>query len=145
VVKRQGNKAWVVTNRHVATAEKNIPQSALKIEVEFYSEPYSGEVRKRKPAKIAKITAASDKLDLALLEVTDIPKDIQPLARSSASIALNAPIRIIGYPYTTDDSTVTPGEVINKTDRELKMSAISAPGNSGSPVLDQQNRVVGVV
>lgn len=145
VVKRQENKAWVVTNRHVATAEKNTPQSDLKIEVEFYSQPHSGEVRKRKPAKIAKITAASDKLDLALLEVTDIPKDIQPLARSSASIALNAPIRIIGYPYTTDDSTVATGEVINKTDRELKMSAISAPGNSGSPVLDQQNRVVGVV
>ncbi|MEG5035625.1 tetratricopeptide repeat protein [Microcoleus sp. AT3-D2] len=145
VVKRQGNKAWVVTNRHVATAEKNTPQSDLKIEVEFYSEPHSGEVRKRKPAKIAKITAASDKLDLALLEVTDIPKDIQPLARSSTPVALNAPIRIIGYPYTTDYSTVATGEVINQTDEELRMSAISAPGNSGSPVLDQQNRVVGVV
>ncbi|HSF75666.1 MAG TPA: tetratricopeptide repeat protein [Microcoleus sp.] len=145
VVKRQGNKGWVVTNRHVATAGKNTPQGDKKIEVEFYSKPLSGEFRKRKPAKSVKITAASDNLDLALLEVTDIPKDIQPLPRSSASVALNAPIRIIGYPYTTEDSTVATGEVITKTDRELEMSAIIARGNSGSPVLDQQNRVVGVV
>ncbi|MEG4214454.1 tetratricopeptide repeat protein [Microcoleus sp. Pol14C6] len=145
VVKRQGNKGWVVTNRHVSTAGKNTPQGAQKIEVEFYSKPLSGEFRKRKPAKSVKITAASDNLDLALLEVTDIPKDIQPLPSSSTSVALNAPIRIIGYPYTTEDSTVATGEVITKTDRELEMSAIIARGNSGSPVLDQQNRVVGVV
>ncbi|MEG4500314.1 tetratricopeptide repeat protein [Microcoleus sp. F10-C6] len=145
VVKRQGNKAWVVTNRHVATADKNTPQSEQKIEVEFYSEPHSSELRKRKSAKIVKITAASDKLDLALLEVTDIPKDIQPLARSSTPVTLNAPIRIIGYPYTADDWTVATGKVINQTDKELRMSAISAPGNSGSPVLDHQNRVVGLV
>ena len=122
-----------------------IRQSNQKIEVEFYSEPHSGELRKRLPAKIVKITAASDKLDLALLEVTNIPRDIKPLARSSTPVTLNAPIRIIGYPCTADDWTVATGEVINQTDQELRMSAISSPGNSGSPVLDQQNRVVGVV
>ena len=147
VVKRQGNKAWIVTTRSVAMASKNTPQSDRKIiEVEFYSKPTSGEFRKRKPAKIAKITAASDKLDLALLEVTDIPKDIQPLARSSASVALNSPIRIIRYfDDTKDDWTIATGQVINKTDQELRISAISAIVNPGTPVLDQQNRVVGVV
>lgn len=147
VVKRQGNKAWIVTTRSVAMASKNTPQSDRKIiEVEFYSKPLSGELRKRKPAKIAKITAASDKLDLALLEVTDIPKDIQPLARSSASVALNSPIRIIRYfDDTKDDWTIATGQVINKTDQELRISAISAIVNPGTPVLDQQNRVVGVV
>jgi V8-like Glu-specific endopeptidase len=163
VVKRQGNKAWVVTNRHVATTRKNQPQlhpneinirieaesnrppSDQKIEVEFYSEPHSGEFRKRLPAKIAKITADSNKLDLALLEVTDIPRDIKPLARASVSVALKSPIRIIGHPYTTGDWTVTSGEVINKTDQKLGLSAIAASGNSGSPVLDQKNHVVGVV
>ena len=147
VVKRQGNKAWIITKRFVVeTADKTKIQSATKIEVEFYSKPLSGELRKRKPAKIAKITAASDKLDLALLEVTDIPKDIQPLARSSASVALNSPIRIIRYfDDTKDDWTVATGKVINKTDRELRISAISAIVNPGTPVLDQQNRVVGVV
>ncbi|OCR01358.1 hypothetical protein BCD67_23170 [Oscillatoriales cyanobacterium USR001] len=163
VVKRQGNKAWIVTNRQVATTRRNLPQidpnelsiefssdsnkpqSDQKFEVEFYSEPYSGEFRKRLPAKIVKITDSSNKLDLALLEVNDIPRDIQPLARSSTSAALKTPIRIIGHPYTTDDWTVVTGEVINKTDQQLGLSAIAVLGNSGSPVLDLQNHVVGIV
>lgn len=161
VVKRQGNKAWIVTNRHVATTIKNQPQSDpneisfqfpsdrpqsdQKFEVEFYSEPHSGEFRKRLPAKISQITEPSNKLDLALLEVTDIPRDIKPLARSSASVALKAPIRIIGYPNNADNWTVATGEVIKKTDQQLELSAIVAAGNSGSPVLDRQNRVVGIV
>ena len=119
--------------------------SDRSIEVEFYSEPQSGEFRKRLPAKIAKITDPSNELDLDLLEVTDIPRDIKPLARASVHVALKALIRIIGHPYTTGDWTVATGEVINKTDQYLGLSAIAALGNSGSPVLDQQNHVVGVV
>jgi superkiller protein 3 len=145
VVKRQGNKAWIVTKRFVNTTNKTKLQSDPEIEVEFYSKPKSGEFRKRKPAKIAKITAASDKLDLALLEVTNIPKDIKPLARSSASVPLNSPTHIIGYSDdTTDDWTVATGKVINKSDRELQISAISVIVNAGSPVLDRQNRVVAI-
>ncbi|WP_172192906.1 S1 family peptidase, partial [Microcoleus asticus] len=89
--------------------------------------------------------AASDKLDLALLEVTNIPKDIKPLARSSASVPLNSPTHIIGYSDdTNDDWTVATGKVINKSDRELQISAISVIVNAGSPVLDRQNRVVAI-
>ncbi|NJK66611.1 MAG: tetratricopeptide repeat protein [Microcoleus sp. SU_5_3] len=145
VVKRQGNKAWIVTKRIVKTIDKTKLQSDPEIEVEFYSKPKSGEFRKRKPAKIAKITATSDKLDLALLEVTDIPKDIKPLARSSASVPLNSPTHIIGYSDdTNDDWTVATGKIINKSDRELQISAISVIVNAGSPVLDRQNRVVAI-
>ncbi len=145
VVKRQGNKAWIVTKRFVNTTDKTKLPSDPEIEVEFYSKPKSGEFRLRKPAKIAKITAASDKLDLALLEVTNIPKDIKPLARSSASVPLNSPTHIIGYSDdTADDWTVATGKVINKSDQELQISAISVIVNAGSPVLDRQNRVVAI-
>ncbi|MEG4088451.1 tetratricopeptide repeat protein [Microcoleus sp. Pol12B4] len=145
VVKRQGNKAWIVTKRLVKTTDKTKLQSAPEIEVEFYSKPKSGEFRKRKPAKIAKITAASDQLDLALLEVTNIPKDIKPLARASASVPLHSPTHIIGYSDdTNDDWTVATGKVINKNDLELQISAISVIVNAGSPVLDRQNRVVAI-
>jgi protein O-GlcNAc transferase len=145
VVKRQGNKAWIVTNRFVKTTDKTQLQSVPEIEVEFYSKPTFGEFRKRKPAKIAKITAASDKLDLALLEVTDIPKDIKPLASSSASVPLKSPTHIIGYSNDTkDDWTVATGKVINKSDRELQISAISVIVNAGSPIFDRQNRVIAI-
>ncbi|MEG4627494.1 tetratricopeptide repeat protein [Microcoleus sp. w1-18aA5] len=145
VVKRQGNKAWIVTKRLVKTTDKTKLQSDPEIEVEFYSKPKSGEFRKRKPAKIAKITAASDQLDLALLEVTNIPKNIKPLARASASVPLHSPTHIIGYSDdTNDDWTVATGKVINKSDRELQISAISVIVNAGSPVLDRQNRVVAI-
>ncbi|MBD1811017.1 tetratricopeptide repeat protein [Microcoleus vaginatus DQ-U2] len=145
VVKRKGNKAWIVTQRFVKTTDKTKLQSTPEIEVEFYSKPTSGEFRKRKPAKIAKNTAASDKLDLALLEVTNIPKDIKPLARSSASVPLNSLTHIIGYSDdTNDDWKVATGKVLNKSDRELQISAISVIVNAGSPVLDRQNRVVAI-
>ncbi|PSB37770.1 hypothetical protein C7B69_03480 [filamentous cyanobacterium Phorm 46] len=145
VVKRQGNKAWIVTERIVKTTDKTRLQSDPEIEVEFYSKPKSGEFRKRKPAKIAKITAASDNLNLALLEVTNIPKDIKPLARASASVPLNSPTHIIGYSDdTNDDWTVATGKVINKSDRELQISPISVIVKAGSPVLDRQNRVVAI-
>ncbi|MEG3938075.1 tetratricopeptide repeat protein [Microcoleus sp. S36b_A3] len=145
VVKRQGNKAWIVTERIVKTTDTTRLQSDPEIEVEFYSKPKSGEFRKRKPAKIAKITAASDNLNLALLEVTNIPKDIKPLARASASVPLNSPTHIIGYSDdTNDDWTVTTGKVINKSDRELQISPISVIVKAGSPVLDRQNRVVAI-
>jgi superkiller protein 3 len=145
VVKRQGNKAWIVTNRHVVTDDKNTPPQNQKIEVEFYSEPPSGQFRKRQPAKIAKTTSVDDQLDLALLEVTHIPKDIKPLPLSSTDVSPHTPIRTIGNPNTTGDWTVATGEVTNKTDQELQLSALSASGNSGAPVLDQQNHVTGVV
>jgi S1-C subfamily serine protease len=145
VVKREGDKAWIVTNHHVAAEGKETPPKHQKIEVEFYSEPPPGQFRKRQPARLAKITPTDDQLDLALLEVTDIPKDIQPLPLSPTAVSLHAPIRTIGHPNTTGDWTVATGEVSYKDDRDLQLSAVTAPGISGSPVLDQHNRVVGVV
>jgi superkiller protein 3 len=142
LVKREGNKAWIVTNRHVVTKEDQ-QQLEEQIELEFYSTPPS-QFRKRRPARIAKITAANDPLDLAVLEVTGIPENIQSLPISSKSVALNTPIRIIGHPSTGTDWTVAKGEVSNETDQQLQLSAIVAPGISGGPVLDQQNFVVGV-
>ncbi len=143
LVKREGNKAWIVTNRHVVT-KKDEQQLDEQIEVEFYSTPPPGQFRKRRPARIAKITAANDPLDLAVLEVTGIPENIQSLPISSKAVALKTPIRVIGHPNTGTDWTVAKGEVSNETDQQLQLSAIVAPGISGGPVLDQQNFVVGV-
>lgn len=146
VVKRKGLKAWIITNRHIVEEDnrQTSPQGQA-IEVEFYSEPPVGKFRKRLPAQIAKITAANDKLDIAVLEVTGIPEDIQPLSISTKNISFKAPICLIGHPDSHPDWSVFTGEVTNQTDIKLELSAITAPGISGSPVLDEQNRVVGLV
>jgi superkiller protein 3 len=145
VVKREGSKAWIVTNRHVVAEGNNTPPKNQKIEVEFYSEPPPSQFRKRQPARIAKITPANSKLDLALLEVTGIPKDIKPLPLSPKAVSLHAPIRTIGHPNTIGDWTIAKGKVSNKTDQQLQLSTTTALGSSGSPVLDSRDRVVGVV
>ncbi|HBL10518.1 MAG TPA: hypothetical protein DD379_03725 [Cyanobacteria bacterium UBA11162] len=143
IVKREGNKIWIVTNRHVVT-EKNEQQPYQNIEVEFYSTPPSGQFRKRRPARIVEVTSANDQLDLALLEVTDTPKDIQPLPLSPISIISNQPIFVIGHHLSGNYWTVVNGKISNTTEQELELSAILSSGYSGSPVFDQHNRVVGV-
>lgn len=142
VIKRERDTAWIVTNRHVLTQQKQQPAS--QIEVEFYSEPSPGQFRHRRSAKIVRMTSASDWLDIALLKITDVPKDIQPLPISSKSVLINSSIRVIGHPQTSSEWSVLKGEVTDKTSQQLKLSAILASGSSGSPVLNEQNQVIGV-
>ena len=143
IVKREGNQAWVITNRHVVT-EKDEQQPHQNIEIEFFSQPPPGQFRKRSPAKIVGITSANDQLDLALLEISDIPQDIQPLPLSRIPAISSQSIRVIGHQLPGNYWTVVDGELSNTTQRELQLSAILTSGYSGSPVLDQQNYVVGV-
>ena len=142
VVKREGSQVWIVTNRHVVTEDP--PQKKKTIEVEFYSKPLPGQFRKRKLAKILHATESTAELDLAVLTVTDIPEDIQPLPLAPNITAKNTFIRVMGNPSTGDDWTVTRGRVSDKSAHFLQLSSKLAPGNSGSPVLDDQNQVVGV-
>ena len=144
--KRKGTTGWIITNRHVVKGKdkKDNPQTPEKIEVEFYSQPPPGRFRKRQPAKILRATSDSDWLDLALLKVDGLPRDIQPLTISQQLVELNTPIRVIGHPSDGEDWTVSTGQISQKTIQGMLLTADLAVGNSGSPVLNQQNQVVGV-
>lgn len=146
VLTKQGNSVWIVTNRHVVIDTEGSLQPSKKISVEFYS---SNEVRPRLPAKIVNLTKKTDFLDLAVLEVRDVPKsDIDVLQLSSKEVRSNTQVRVIGHPnsYKASDWTVETGEISKVTDKQLQLSKFTLyRGNSGSPVLDQQNHVVGVV
>lgn len=141
--KREGSTGWIITNRHVVK-EKNNSQTPAKIEVEFYSQPPPGRFRKRQPAIIVQTTSNSDWLDLALLKVAQLPKDIQPLPISEQPVESNIPIRVLGHPNDRMDWTVSTGQISEKTARGMQLTADLAMGNSGSPVLNEQNQVVGV-
>ncbi|WP_013322733.1 tetratricopeptide repeat protein [Gloeothece verrucosa] len=145
LVKREGKKGWIVTNRHVITNSEQKEEENSHIEVEFYSQPLAGEVRRRKAAKIWQKTAPNDGLDLAVLEVSNIPQDIQPLSLSGEPPPIASKITVIGNPITGDDWSVALGAVQSTTDQALFLSVSLAPGNSGGPVLNSNEQVIGVV
>ena len=148
VVKREGNKAWIVTNRHVVTDAKGTGRSSEKIELEFFSQPPAGIFPPRYTAKILQITDANDPLDLALLEVTDIPPDIQPLPMYSGRVGRTTQVRVIGHPSNGGDWSAVSGEISNVLSQEnkLQITATLAEGNSGGPVIDKEKQqVVGLI
>ncbi|MGJ5634450.1 tetratricopeptide repeat protein [Nostoc sp. CALU 1950] len=141
VVKREGNKALIVTNRHVVT---NFERSRQPLELEFYSEPPNNKYRPRYPAKIVKITDPNNPLDLAILEVTGIPDDIKPLPMAFGRVPRTTLVRVIGHPSNGADWTVVSGEVSNFLfqQRKYQIQGTLAQGNSGGPVIDLQKQVV---
>ncbi|MEA5469755.1 tetratricopeptide repeat protein [Spirulina sp. 06S082] len=144
VIKREGNRIWVLTARHVIHHE-DTRRISDKIAVDFYSEPPSDKVHRRQEAKLVKIPIEND-LDLVLLEVTDPPEDIQALPVLSQQVNRSDRIRIIGHPATGLPWTMVSGEISNR-DRQLLQIAQTtvAAGNSGGPVLNEQDQVVGIV
>ncbi|MEI6444553.1 MAG: trypsin-like peptidase domain-containing protein, partial [Nostocales cyanobacterium ELA583] len=148
VVKREGKKAWIVTNRHVVTGNKRTGRKSDKIELEFFSQPPPGKFLPRYPARILQITDANNSLDLALLEVTGIPEDIQPLPMSAAKVPRTTPVIAIGHPSIGGDWTTVSGEISNVISQEnkLQITATIAEGNSGGPVIHKETKeVVGIM
>ncbi len=147
VIKRQGNKVLIVTNRHVVI-DRDTGQAGSDLEIE----PYYGEnlpptlPRARSPAKIVNTTPANDKLDVALLEVTGFPADIQPLTIDLNPIRSGTKIIIIGHPADQDwseyDATLSG---IQESSGNLLIDVTLAVGSSGSPVLDPNRRVIGIM
>jgi superkiller protein 3 len=149
VMKLQSDSALIVTNRHVVTSGKgDNRKSSQEIEVEFYSENDNNE-RLRLPAKISKIVPNTEDFDLALLEVKNVPSDIKPLLISDTKVTHGQKVRIIGHPSGGTDWTIVSGEISNIIARtqQLQLSNVTlSVGNSGSPVLNEQdNQVVGVL
>ncbi len=116
------------------------------------------EVRVKRPdgaALAATVVVFDPRSDLALLEVPDLGQ--QPLER--APIDVGAGGAVIGYPggqdtprtqaVTVEDRRTATGRDIygrERTEREvLFLSADLRQGDSGSPVIDEQGRVGGVV
>ncbi len=148
VVKREGNTAWIITNRHVITDVQGTQRPSNKIELEFYSEPPPGKIPPRYKAQIVQITGVNDPIDLALLKVTGIPEDIQSLPMYSGNVRLTTEVIVIGHPSNGADWTTVSGEVSNVISRErkLQITATLAEGNSGGPVIDREKQqVIGIL
>ncbi|MEH2176482.1 tetratricopeptide repeat protein [Nostoc sp.] len=145
IIQREGDRTLILTNRHVIFDGY---EQGKNIQVEFFSSPPSNRVRMRRDAKLFKITTDKE-LDLAVLEVIGkLPEDIQPLSISSSAIAPKMPIRIIGHSAQRgeDKSWSMQSGQISYQNQQLEISqAALKPGYSGSPVIDSQNQLLGIV
>ncbi|GCE59560.1 serine protease [Microcystis aeruginosa] len=146
VVKRRGTTVWIITNRHVVV-DRDTEQRGDNLEVEpYYGENLPNLPRDRVVAKISQITEPQENLDLALLEVTGLPDDISPLTFHQGEINPQTPISIIGHPESKDWSkyeAITIG--IQSSSGNLLIDVSLAVGGSGSPVFDQEMRVIGLM
>ncbi len=145
VVKREENTVWIITNRHVVSDKEDRPSSTIA--VEFFSE-LPAEQRPRYTATIVQITPPDEEPDLAVLQVTGIPSDIQPLEMQLGRISRNTPVRVIGHPYTLDDPWhSSSGEIgnYNPDNPIIPVDAYVAEGNSGGPVINAQMQVIGIM
>ncbi len=151
VLKRDENRVWILTNHHVLIDTNKQPYK--EIAVEFYS---PSRIPPRFAAKIVQPTKkndSNDSLDIAILEVMNVPSsmNIPALQMSSIDVSSNTvpvPVRTIGHPNVTEVSDWTPdsGEINKITPQRLQLSKFTLyEGHSGSPVLDRQNHVVGIV
>jgi protein O-GlcNAc transferase len=149
VVKREGNTVWVVTNRHVILSNAQSDQPSNAIAVEFYSQ-LPAEKRPRYTATVEQISPADDTLDLAVIKITGIPADIQPLQPSPKRISLNTRVRVIGHPYTDpipwhSSSGGISNYAPDPNNPWLTIDASVAEGNSGGPVVNDDSQIVAMM
>ncbi|MEA5603769.1 trypsin-like peptidase domain-containing protein, partial [Nostoc sp. UHCC 0252] len=147
VIKRDGDRTLILTNRHIIFDGY---EEGKNIQVEFFSSPPPNRVRMRRDAKLFKMTSTDEQLDLAVLEVIgNLPEDIRPLPISSTSITSKMPIRIIGHSAQRGEDkswSMQSGQISSYEEQQLEISqAALTPGYSGSPVLDPQNQLLGIV
>jgi S1-C subfamily serine protease len=101
----------------------------------------------------AKIVAKDDKLDVAILQVSD-PElvALTPLALNTFDMGRGSPIAVFGYPLGDElggGLKLTKGIVSALADDEnegmMMLDCRVNPGNSGGPLCDTSGRVIGLV
>ena len=148
IVKRQGNTVWIVTNRHVVTDARTKRLVEKPLQVEFFSD-LPDEQRPRYTAKILQVMPDGDALDLAVVQIVDdrLPKDIQALTWNGDRLKANQRIYAIGHPYNKDNPWDSASGEVTSSMQEgllLPIDAKVATGNSGGPVINEQNQVIGL-
>jgi tetratricopeptide (TPR) repeat protein len=141
VMHRQGDRAWIVTNRHVVF---NGSQDGDEIQIEpYYGDVPNNLIPSRLNARIVNKTLANESLDLAVLEVefSDVPPDVKSLSTNAENTRNNTSISVIG----NIDFIWHNGVLKEVSPKEITLEPLLKAGNSGSPVLNAQNQVMGLI
>jgi RNA-directed DNA polymerase len=96
------------------------------------------------------VRAKDDLLDVAILDIA-LPHETRLVAGTSGNLIPGSRISVYGYPEysgTNNKAHLNNGELTGRREiqgqRRLGVSAAIKSGNSGGPVLDSRNRVVGI-
>jgi len=143
------SQGTLVTSKHVLVGEDG-SRTPRRIGVLFAGS------RQNFPARVAGIAPGAD---LAVLTVTirgGVPR-VAGLVRERDAVERGDPVAMLGYPLGFDlpmdhvgaatiaEPTLTVGSVSKVLGDVLQLDGYGAPGSSGSPVLDREGRVIGVV
>jgi V8-like Glu-specific endopeptidase len=141
-------KNAILTNRHVAAAAKNGDASNIKVNVartsnsEFKGTFYGEEIK-----------YSPDGQDLAIvyLKPNTNGQNIGDLVTPAKYVndpvtTVGTPIRVIGYPGDKPWATMweSKGVSTTETTNRIYYNASTFGGNSGSPVFNDQNEVIGI-
>lgn len=134
-----GEDGLVVTNAHVVVDDDGQP-----IEDLFVFLP-AGSAIVRCSARLIALSSTSA-LDLALLKAVNPPLGLTVLELSSTAVTSGTTIFIVGHPDAHPETTVSAGRIVGavRHDPFLRAEPLLREGESGSPLLDAQGRIVGV-
>lgn len=145
VIQRQGDRVLLLTTRHIVTDSWG--RAAPRISDDVNVAIYQG--KKPRNARVApikgKVLNISQSLDLALVEFTapGLPADIQPQPLN-LNPQDNAHVTVIGQP-SNDEWKIDAGKIIDISPDQLRLAISLNVGNSGSPVLDQNGAILGII
>jgi len=143
VVKRQGDRAWIATARHVVFAKGDY-RPAMEVKAEIYTGPLpDGLVSPRLEVVMPSFQRPPEGDDLIILEVRGLPEDVQPLALATAKPS--GTLKVVGHPSNRPPWSVLTFPVVEADDKRLYLRGQLEEGGSGSPVLNGAGQVVGIV
>ena len=139
VVRRQENRALIVTNQDAIAHASSLENDA--IQVEFFL-PDAPNPRPRYAAKLIHITPEDSPTNLVILQVEGIPETVQPLTTSTAPET--STLSVIGHPFNATPWTTREVQ-LNSTSQLLTIEGDMAQGYAGSPVLNEEGAAIAIV
>lgn len=138
VYSKSGGTGWLVSEDLVLTNEHVLPfiGEDLPVRVETYDGQMIGAVE----------LARDSQYDLALLRL-EKPVNVAPLTLSEQELDEGSPVFSIGHPSAVTRSWVTTVGVLGSRDEPdaIFSSIPSSQGSSGSPMLNLEGEVVGII
>ena len=140
--------SMVVTNAHVAAPGSK--DSYLEKQCTTLKVGYTTDDREAPSIfRNAQVLEISEREDLALLKVSDPLKGVKSLELQDAQLSIGDSLTVFGYPALGGETITVSNGVVSGFDSSggselIKISAVINSGNSGGPVIDKDNKVIGV-
>lgn len=93
----------------------------------------------------AKIQGICPSLDLAILQSIDYESETFLNIANSDNATLQEPITVVGFPLGRDKIKVTKGIISGTQDGFIQIDSAINSGNSGGPLLDSKQNVIGII